>query len=166
MIWPTCSLVKLTGEYAGLVPGIWHLIPLTNFRASENFPPKFGSISFDYLRSLNFMQNIKKATKRLMSQYWEKCCSNGQMDKLGHFGPFWPNFQKFRLHQFWVLNFMQNIKKKLMSQSWEKYCSSRQMDKLGHFRPFWFNFGQAKIFPTKSSSLVLSAYGLSTSCKN
>ena len=27
MIWPTCSLVKLTGEYVGLVPGIRHLIP-------------------------------------------------------------------------------------------------------------------------------------------
>ena len=26
MIWPTCSLVKLTGEYVGLVPGIRHLI--------------------------------------------------------------------------------------------------------------------------------------------
>ena len=26
IIWPTCSLVKLTGEYVGLVPGIRHLI--------------------------------------------------------------------------------------------------------------------------------------------
>ena len=26
MIWPTCSLVKLTGEYVGLAPGIRHLI--------------------------------------------------------------------------------------------------------------------------------------------
>ena len=25
-VWPTCSLVKLAGEYVGLVPGIQHLI--------------------------------------------------------------------------------------------------------------------------------------------
>ena len=29
MIWPTCSLGKLTGEYIGLVPGIRHLIRLS-----------------------------------------------------------------------------------------------------------------------------------------
>ena len=33
MLWPTCSLGTLTGEYVGLLPGIWHLIP------------KFGSIN-------------------------------------------------------------------------------------------------------------------------
>ena len=27
MIWPTCSLLKLTVEYVGLAPGIRHLIP-------------------------------------------------------------------------------------------------------------------------------------------
>ena len=26
MIWPTCSMVKLTGEHVGLVPRIQHLI--------------------------------------------------------------------------------------------------------------------------------------------
>ena len=31
---------------------------LAHFWASENFPKKFGSISFEYLWSLNFMQNI------------------------------------------------------------------------------------------------------------
>ena len=28
MIWPTCSVVKLTGEYVGLVSGIRHLLQL------------------------------------------------------------------------------------------------------------------------------------------
>ena len=33
MFWPTCSLVRLTGEYVGLVPGTRHLIPI--FHLSE-----------------------------------------------------------------------------------------------------------------------------------
>ena len=28
LIWPICSLAKLTCEYAGLVPGTWHVIPM------------------------------------------------------------------------------------------------------------------------------------------
>ena len=32
-----------------------------------------------------------------MSQSSEKCCSNGQMDKLGYFGPFWPIFGQERI---------------------------------------------------------------------
>ena len=33
---------------------------LAHFQASENFSKKFDSVSFEYLWSLNFMQNIKK----------------------------------------------------------------------------------------------------------
>ena len=37
MIWPTCSLVKLTGENIGLVPGIRHLIDPKVLAISEEF---------------------------------------------------------------------------------------------------------------------------------
>ena len=33
---------------------------LAHFLASENFPEKFGYVIFEYLWSLNVMQNIKK----------------------------------------------------------------------------------------------------------
>ena len=32
LIWPTCSLVKVTGDYVGLVPGIRHLIHIPEGR--------------------------------------------------------------------------------------------------------------------------------------
>ena len=86
-----------------------------------------------------------------MTQSWEKCCSNGQMDKLGHFGPFslllgkQDFFQKIRLHQFWVLMVPQlhaKYKKKIMTQSCKKCCSNRQMNKLSHFGPFGLLLGK------------------------
>ena len=64
-----------------------------------------------------------KISQKLMRQSWKKCCSNRQMDKLGHFGSpsgKWEIFQKN-----WPLNFLQNIKKKLMSQFWDKYCDKK-----------------------------------------
>ena len=47
-----------------------------------------SSPSFEYLLSLNFMQNIKKSDE---PKSWEKCCSNGQI------GPFWPNIWQARI---------------------------------------------------------------------
>ena len=92
-----------------------------------------------------------------MSQSWVKCCSNRQMNKLGHFGPSDPLsgkqefHQKIWLHQFWVFMVTHLHAKyiKKMSQSWEKCCSNRQMDKLSHFEYFCPNFGQIRCFPKK-----------------
>ena len=47
-----------------------------------------------------------KISQKLMRQSWKKCCSNRQVDKLGHFGSpsgKWEIFQKIWLRQFWVL---------------------------------------------------------------
>ena len=39
------------------------------------------------------MQNIKK---KLICQFWEKCCINELMDKLGYSGPFDPISGKYK----------------------------------------------------------------------
>ena len=44
MIWSTCSLVKLTGEYVGLAPGIRHLIRF--FFLSLNLNNLLNNVSF------------------------------------------------------------------------------------------------------------------------
>ena len=48
---------------------------LTHFRASKNFPKKFGSVRFKYLWSLIFMQKIKK-TQAQIHRTLVKCGSN------------------------------------------------------------------------------------------
>ena len=49
-----------------------------------------------------------KISKKLMSQSWQKCCRNGQIDKLGHFLHFWPIFGQARI-------FPKNLARSVMS---------------------------------------------------
>ena len=45
----------------------WAILPLfIRFQASKNFPKKFNSITFEYLWSLNFMQNIQKTNQPIL----------------------------------------------------------------------------------------------------
>ena len=95
--------------------------------SGKDFPKKLCSISFEYLWSLNFLQNMKK---KFNSQFWEKCCKNGQMGKLAHFRAsenFPKKFSSVSFKYLWSLNFKQNIKKKLICQSWERCCGKKWM---------------------------------------
>ena len=68
--------------------------------------------------------------KKFNSQFWEKCCKNGQMGKLAHFRAsenFPKKFSSVSFKYLWSLNFKQNIKKKLICQSWERCCGKKWM---------------------------------------
>ena len=71
MFWPTCSLVKLTGEYVGLVPGIQHLIQKINSIKPllRYFPEKQGlyyyrtSVRYAKRRTLISLKALNKISK-------------------------------------------------------------------------------------------------------
>ena len=106
-------------------------------------------VSFEYLWSLNFMQNIWKTDEPTL----KKKLSLWTNTPVG----LWPTFQQatiflkkfgsFNFECFWSLNFVQNIKK-TNSQSWRKCCSNGQMDKMSHFEPF-ARFQASNNFPKK-----------------
>ena len=71
IFWPTCSLVKLTGEYVGLVPGIQYLIQKINSIKPllRYFPKKQGlyyyrtSVRYAKRRTLISLKALNKISK-------------------------------------------------------------------------------------------------------
>ena len=75
----------------------------------QEFSQKIQLHQFWVLMVPQLHAKCQKNPKKQMTQSWVKCCSNGQMDKLGYFRPFGLLLgkrefsQKIRLRQFWIL---------------------------------------------------------------
>ena len=96
---------------------------LARFQASKDFSKNFGSVSFGYLWSTNFIQNIKKTNQPILRKVLHYQ-TNEQI------GPFWAFLAHFRasknflkkfgfasFQDLWSLTFIQNAKKILCANS-------------------------------------------------
>lgn len=100
---------------------------LADFRVSQNSSKKSAPSVLSIYGPSTFCKIWKK---KFNSQFWEKCCKNGQMGKLAHFRAsenFPKKFSSVSFKYLWSLNFKQNIKKKLICQSWERCCGKKWM---------------------------------------